>query len=375
MDHQSYLFCPRITCPNHRLDAGSSTHWYTPFATYSTKAFGTVQRYRCRHCNKTFSDQTFSLNYYLKKKTDFRAFAKALNSRSSDLFCARHFGYSSASIQTRVDRLARNALYLHAAVAGDIRLSEHVVADGLESYTGSKFFPNNINILVGNKSEYLYDFNLSHAKRKGRMSDEQRRRSEGIYEGKSFITNELSTRFSQLLSRVSTLMVNREIDEVQLHTDENPVYRSVFTTQGIDHLEHMQTNSQERRDQNNPLFAVNYFERLMRKDMVNHRRKSICFARDDQNMMSRFAWYMCAHNYFKPKRIKSRARQVEYKHCTPVVGESEVLKKWKGMIYEKRFLLSFSRLSGFQRDVWMKRVDSPLGKRGKWNYLPQFAMG
>jgi transposase-like protein len=205
MDAFPYFFCPRKGCPNHRLDAGRSDHWYYRIGTHETQAFGSVQRYRCRSCRKTFSDQTFSLNYYLKKKTDFRAFAKQLNSRSSDLFCARHFGYSTASMQTRVDRLARNGIYLHSRVGERISLSEHLVADGLESYTASKFFPTTITVLIGKASEYVYAYTLSHSRRKGRMSEQQREQAKGLYADISFTPHELTIRFSQLTNPLQQL--------------------------------------------------------------------------------------------------------------------------------------------------------------------------
>jgi len=374
MDTRTYFFCPRTTCVNHHLDAGASDHWYLPFGSYHTYAFGTVPRYRCRDCGKTFSDQTFSLNYYLKKKTEFANFAKALNSRSSDLFCARHFGYSSASMQTRVDRLARNGIYVHAQLSDQIRLSENLVADGLESYTMSKYFPNNIHILIGADSEYLYEYNLCHFRRKGRMSEKQRTRIEGVYAGKSFTPNEMHSRFSELLETVKTMIRRTGIDTVELHTDENPVYSRAVKEAGIEELEHMRTSSLRVRDQSNPLRAVNYFDRLVRKDLVNHRRKSICFARDEQNMLSRFAWYVCTHNYFKPKRINSKAKQSKARHHRGVVDTEGELKRWKSMIFDKRFVLSLSKVSGFQKSVWLKRVASPLGERGRWNNLPKFAL-
>jgi len=169
--------------------------------------------------------------------------------------------------------------------------------------------------------------------------------------------------------------LRRVIGEVELHTDEHPLYHSLIAAASIEHLHHLRTNSQLARNHANPLFAVNYFERLVRKDMVNHRRKSICFARDDRNMLSRFAWYMCAHNYFKPKRISSRAKQTEQRHYSHIIDESAELKRWKPMIFDKRLLLSFSAVRGFDREVWLKQVASPLGERGRWNYLLKFASG
>ena len=65
----------RLHCPNPKCSyyhAPPKAHqWYKPHGKYETKAFGTVLRSRCMRCKKTFSLQTFSLDYYVKKPVDY----------------------------------------------------------------------------------------------------------------------------------------------------------------------------------------------------------------------------------------------------------------------------------------------------------------
>ena len=64
------LFCPNPECKHHKPEK-HPPDWYKYFANYKTKAFGIVRRYLCTECGKTFSDQTFKLDYYAKKVIDY----------------------------------------------------------------------------------------------------------------------------------------------------------------------------------------------------------------------------------------------------------------------------------------------------------------
>ena len=359
-----YFFCPRPDCPNHRLDLAGED-WFVRHGYHTTRAFGRVPRYRCRVCGKTFSDQTFLLNYWLKKKTDFVEFGKQINSSSSDNFVGRHFGYSADSVRIRHDRLARNALFLQALLTDSLSIEEPLVADGLESYVLNQFFPINLNILVGRKSQFVYYFTESHSKRKGRKTAEQEERCKWIYADKSFEDCKIALMFETLLQYLKGRCA---LSELIFHTDDLSIYRYVIeqwnlkaqTDTDMPTLTHVKTSSKEPRTPLNPLFAVNYLDRLIRKDMPNHRRETICQARNDRNLLSRFAYYVVTHNFFKPFRIYSGAKQTKARHCDKVVKAEDRLERWKDRLHEKRFFRSFVELPEYFESVWFRRTPTPL---------------
>jgi hypothetical protein len=65
-------FCPNRECVWHYPPFPQGRGWYVKWGLYETEAFGSVQRYRCTGCGKTFSSQTFSLDYYSKRVVDYR---------------------------------------------------------------------------------------------------------------------------------------------------------------------------------------------------------------------------------------------------------------------------------------------------------------
>ena len=356
-----YFFCPVPSCPAHDLNT-SFTGWYVRFGFHMTKAFGRVQRYKCRLCGKTFSDQTFLLNYWLKKSTDFHALGREINSSASSNFIARHHHFSADSMRIRHDRLARNALFLQSILTKDHRINEPLVADGLESFVHNQFFPINLNILIGKKSQFVYYFTESHSRRKGRMTEKQQSMREQMYADKSFTGSKISTMFNQLLEYIGE---HNATAAAELHTDEFPIYRQMIELWNEKRevsvgIEHHQTSSEAPRTTGNALFAVNYFDRLIRKDMPNHRRETICYARNDRNLLSRFVYYLVTHNFHKPFRISSKAKQMGVTHAERALGSIEKQDVWKRRFHECRFFKSFVEMPRYFEEVWFKRTPTPL---------------
>jgi hypothetical protein len=359
MNH-SYFFCPYPGCSAHKLDL-DDTDWYYRHGFHDTIAFGRVQRYRCRRCGHTFSDQTFLLNYWLKKRTDFAALGREINSSSSSNFIARHHHWSADSMRIRHDRLARNALFLQTLLTDRLSIDEPLVADGLESFIDSQYFPINLNVLVGKLSQFVYYFTESHSRRKGKTTEEQKRQSEKLYAGKSFRCSRISAMFALLL----TFLIGRcKAGTVTLHTDELGVYRGLIKGWNAagrqPQIEHHTTPSTAPRTTSNNLFAVNYLDRLIRKDIPNHRRETICQARNDRNLLSRFAYYVVTHNFYKPFRISSKAKQRTDTHAEYAFDTSERVELWKGRMHELRFFQSFVELPEYFKAVWFRRTPTPL---------------
>jgi len=356
-----YFFCPDSSCPAHTLDS-QNPDWFVRYGFHVTKAFGRVQRYRCSFCGKTFSDQTFLLNYWLKKPTNFAALGREINSSSSSNFIGRHHGFSADSMRIRHDRLARNALFLQSVLTRDVSITEPLVADGLESFVHSQYFPINLNILIGKDSQFVYYFTESHSRRKGAMTEKQKQMKEWIYKDKSFAGSKISRMFEYLLEYAEG---HSNVATLALHTDEHLIYRGVIKQwnrrkESKVQFEHHQTSSRDPRTTQNALFAVNYFDRLIRKDIPNHRRETICYARNDRNLLSRFVYYMVTHNFHKPYRISSKAKQMESTHAAKAMGRNKKQEEWKRRFHECRFFRSFVELPKYFEDVWFRRTPTPL---------------
>ncbi|MFO7850106.1 MAG: hypothetical protein R6V67_09125, partial [Spirochaetia bacterium] len=165
-------FCPHRFCRYHHK-APTGERWYHIAGSYHTKAFGTVTRFRCLSCGGGFSEQTFRLDYFVKRPLSYDEISSRVTAGSGIRSIGRRLSVSHQAILNRLTRLARQALGLHAELLATLTLNEDLVADGFESFVGSQYEPDNTHILVGSRSQFLYAFDYAHLKRKGRMSDGQ----------------------------------------------------------------------------------------------------------------------------------------------------------------------------------------------------------
>ncbi|MDD3981303.1 MAG: hypothetical protein PHT55_03770, partial [Spirochaetales bacterium] len=162
-------FCARSSCIHHQPTQSSPYHAYVPWGSYNTKAFGTVPRYRCTSCGKTFSRQTFHLDYYAKHILSYSDIIQRLSSCESLSAIGQALGASTDTISNRISRASRQALAVASARSSSLTPDEDLVADGFESFCRSQYFPNNITLLVGSSSQYVYAADHVTLRRKGRM--------------------------------------------------------------------------------------------------------------------------------------------------------------------------------------------------------------
>jgi transposase-like protein len=212
-----FPYCPNKDCDNHQKPP-KNANWYRKAGFYWTQVNGKKPRYACKKCGKTFTSRTFSIDYFAKKKIDYQELLNQQISASGINDMARKFHCNTETVQNRIRRLSHQlqgamALYLH-----DHKIQENLAADGLESFVESQFFPTNINILVGKKSQFIYFIDSYYFKRKGTMTPEQKIKKEKLYKEALFEERSPSKSFDQLLDHVNKLWDRKEKKTLILDT-------------------------------------------------------------------------------------------------------------------------------------------------------------
>jgi len=372
-------FCPNPDCAFHRSEAiPHGTLFWIRTGTYTTKVSGIVQRFLCAACGKGFSERSCSIDYYAKKSLDYREIHRATISSESVTSIARHLSCSVASIQNRQDRLGRNCLAMQARLLADHTLIENLCADGFESFDRSQFFPNALNLLVGDGSQFLYGASHATLRRKGRMTAIQKRKQAEYDTRFAPPKGGLTRSFSRLVAEIEPLWTRSTLPRLVLRTDEHPVYPKALTR--VPTLRaaledrsfiHETYSSKIPRTPANPLFPVNYYDRELRKDIAAFRRESTCFTRNVANGLLRFSHHMVWHNFFKPHRIVSTSVKPE-SHAIVAGIEGKRIERETKRLYSERAFLSHQRLSDEQRRIWLKRHPTPL--KDKKDYCPGYAL-
>ena len=373
-------FCPNRECIHHHRTGLSRTkhsRWYQRDGTYATNLHKRIQRYVCTTCGTKFSSQTFSLDYGVKIPVSYRRIFEQICSGSGIRFLARNLKVSEKVVTNRIGRLARQSLALHARMRSSLSLTEDLAADGFESFTLSQYYPNNIHLLVGKRSQYLYGADYAHIRRKGRMTLRQRQKRDRVERLFRAPAGDLSRSFIRIIRQFLLYCERRVWYRVRLYTDEKPEYRRCITSSQelcsmIDRGEvrHTVISSRLPRTRWNDLFAVNYYDREVRKDQGNHARETVEFSRNVNNCMERLWVYAAYHNYVKPYRVGvKKERRCTHAEAAGIL-RSLIRREWKTFFTRRRFV-SRCFLSLSERMTWYRCFRTPFKRWAE--VCPQYA--
>ena len=258
-----------------------------------------IPRYRCRHCGASFSAQTFSTTYYLKRPELLEPLAFRVLACSAYRQIAREARCAHSTLMRQVARLGRHAMLLQAEARQKEPLAaipEPIVIDGFESFAASQYHPLHLHLCVGAESHFCYGFTHSRLRRKGSMTREQKRRRRQI-EAEYGRPDPRAIE----LDMAATLRMSAPRPQVLVvRSDEHPAYPRALRHLPQHDITHLRTPSRQARTVNNPLFAVNRQDLLLRHNSANHKRETIAFSKRHQGVVDRAALLVAWSNFGKP---------------------------------------------------------------------------
>jgi len=261
-----------------------------------------VQRYRCLHCGRHFSDQTFQLSYWLKRPGLLQPLFHRLLGCSAFRQIAREFELSPTTVPTHSARLGRHCLLFHERNRPRGVVAEPLALDSFISFEYSQYWPTAFHLAAGSRSHFFYGFTDSELRRSGRMTRAQRLRR---------------ARLEARFGRPDPRAVEREVaalltlvaphpQRLELHTDEHQDYpRAVRRLPNLSITQHT-ISSRAARTTRNPLFPINLLDLLIRHSGANHKRETIAFSKWRQSAADRLAVLLVWRNYVKPFSERKR---------------------------------------------------------------------
>ena len=266
-----------------------------------------MRRGRCLKCKKTFTYSYFKLefgeHYRRLNSTIFSLYTKGL----SKCEISRVIRHSEHLVRDRLSKIARWGLLQQSKFLQNISISEPIVYDGLENFAYSQFDPNNINHAIGKETYFTYDFNFAPINRKGKMSPRQKELKK-ILEAKhgKYPPSILRTTSKRIFKR---LVDNSRHKILILHSDEHFQYRKAIRIDlPKEVIIHQTISSKAARNFQNPLFAVNNFDLLIRQKSAAFKRETISFSKHSIAMVEKFVLTMIHKNYMRPIFYKKHVR-------------------------------------------------------------------
>ncbi|MFW5994590.1 MAG: helix-turn-helix domain-containing protein [Spirochaetia bacterium] len=319
---------------------------------------------------------SFSLDVHIKRRADYRRIERALSEGSGVRAIARHLEVSTGTVLNRLERAARSAFATLSELSTYLAHRESLAFDGFRSFCVCQHLPCDITHLIGRDSEYVYVFDYAPLRRGGRMNAAQRA-SQKRFE-RSMSPNPHATEDSAARIYDHILEAGRwppEHPPKEIWSDEHYAYIRAWQAHShITHAQHLRwvihrtISAKAPRTGQNPIRAVNYFDRELRKDLAEHHRETVCFARTPHGMLARFAVYVAHHNMDKPKRISGSrspwaSERTATSHAVAAGAPAEVAARLQLTRLTSRPFLSRAYLGAFASLWWRGQIPTPPDRR------------
>ena len=367
-------FCRNPACKNSHQKPPPG--WYSRAGTYSTIAHGKVQRYCCKRCGRYLSDQSESMHYYAKRRLRLHEILSRLRGGSSMRDIGREMGCSRTAVANAAVRLGRQAMGSHASLLCGHELSGTLCFDGLVSAIASRDYPSQITTLGDPKLELVLAMTHCVTERGGSRTAAQRKRIEAkraVWKpGEGALTRSIALLVNELTRFAGP-------SELRIDIDEHPIYEQVigadralgwYREAGLLSVE--RTSGTAPRTVANPLFFVNYIDRMIRHRMKEHTRETIALGRNATMQMHRMWVFAWDHNTRQPARVK---RVGDPSRIEQAGVSGKALRSVEREFYTRRVSLRGIPMRESMRQVWLGELDSPpvRWKKGQKNRGPRIA--
>jgi len=314
--------CPRPDCPSR-----SSGHRRWRFKGGFTRACDgrTVQRFLCLECRRSFSTQTFRIDYRLKKPQLNHALFGPFISKVTHRQAARVVGCSRGTVAHRLRLLGTHCKSFHlwrlsrAAARGGIR--GRFQLDELETYEHSRrLAPVTVPVLIERSSYLVVDLHVAPLPCRGGLSEADRARKrerERIYGVRKSGSREAVTKCFETLATF-----HARGRAVHVQTDRKFTYPRILKRCFGSRLQHLRHSSTAKRDYQNPLFPINHTFAMLRDGLSRLVRRTWAASKLRQRL-ELHAWIWIAwRNYIRgitnraPATSPAMALGVEHKRWT-----------------------------------------------------------
>ena len=304
MQSPSELFVPpHCPNPNCRHHAELAADWrFKRTGTYRRQLPPyRIQRFLCLHCRRSFSTQTFSTSYWLKRPDILRVLLTKTVGAMANRQIARDLAVAPSTVDRQLSRLGRHCLLFHLERLRDAEPPRRIAIDGFVTFEHSQYWPFHHHLAIEPGTDFMLYFTDSEVRRSGAMTPAQRRRREVL---------------EAALGRPDPQAVLHDVrhllefviggrQRVTVISDDHLAYRRALRELDCV-VVHQVTPSKERRDARNPLFPVNLVDRLLRHSSANHRRETIAWSKRRQASAERLAIFLVWRNYLKGRQEKVR---------------------------------------------------------------------
>jgi hypothetical protein len=263
-----------------------------------------IPRFRCKACRRTFSFQTFQVEYRLRKPWIDAAALRDLVSGVSLRQSARTLGVGLDTIERRLERFGAHFLQARGNALRAWKPQGNFQFDEIETFEGHRTLrPLTVGLLVAGRSGFLVETAVGRMRsRAGASSGSKERRAQ--FEGREGRRpNESRAVVRECLGRL------KQGGPWELVTDRKPLYGRVVEEisrgkpqAGV----HLTVSGRGTKGPRSPLFGVNHMAAKVRYGMSRLIRRSWCVSKRRRRLALHLAIYWGWHNGWRWRTNKVR---------------------------------------------------------------------
>jgi len=301
--------CPHTDCPSRTR----SRFDYSRSGAFERRCDGRrVQRFVCRVCRRGFSEQTFRVDYRLKRPELLERFFFDRVSKVTHRQSARIQGCSRSTEERHFRRLGGHCAAFHEdrlrSIAGLGRAGSIFVLDELETYEDHRTQkPVTVPVLIERRSGFVLDAKagaLAPRRRRRVQGDPAHDRAPPRRSESHRLVRAMFERLRELVPRDSTL---------QVRTDKKSSYARILRELFGARCLHRRTPARRRRDVRNPLWPINHTFARLRDSVSRLVRETWAAAKKRQWLEAHLSIWVCYRNYV-------RGRTNRDPHVTPAMA-------------------------------------------------------
>jgi transposase-like protein len=300
--------CPNPCCDAHREPKGV---WYVRIGYYVTRCRPEPQqRYRCRHCRRKFSRQTFRHDYGDRKPDTNEPLLKLLTSGVGLRQAGRVVGLDVHSVQGKVRKFGRTCGLLHRNLSARLPGEGTYVLDEEETFETDRSRPLTVPVLVERKTWFVVDATAGKIRRLARRGSKRRRRQEAHEQAHGRRADE-----SRECVRRTLQALKDRIGETRLtvQSDEKSSYRTLVREMFGALAVHESTPGTAARTTHNPLFPINTTVAMTRDNNGRLRRRSWLVSKECKCLIQQLQLFLVYRNYMRRRFNYDRAEDTPAK--------------------------------------------------------------
>ena len=291
-------------CPSHAKDPSEHPTSVVCFGHFTRKSDQKrIQRFRCRACKRTFSEASFSLCYYQKKRHLNGPFYELLVSGLSQRRLAKVFRINRKTVVRRFLFLGLYA-YDYLLLTNKDHPKAHLVQfDDLETFEHTKCKPLSVTMAVEEGSRRILGFRVARMPAKGLLAKISRKKYGRRKDERPRAREEL---FTELKNSVEA--------DALFKSDQNPHYGAALKKH-FPKAKHVTYKGQRgcvvgqgelKAGGYDPLFSLNHSFAMTRANINRLFRRTWCTTKLPERLSLHFALYALYHNL----NLINKTRQV-----------------------------------------------------------------